>query len=224
MIAIKAKKNKKYKNSQRIEEALSGKKLPIVTLDEKWHELFPEENKSNEIKKLEKNLIDLMKKQGEYNNKIKELTKSKSRLMNEIVQNMEVSGTQADIKRDKKMAAIQDSINDINNQVSDMEQELENLLPEQIEQVNLQLIIESINMCYARMTANNQKIAQISEWIDAVRIQLKDNIVQKQESEEMNAKIYTYMHNMMGPELMEIFDVGEPKILAKLDGNNKSKF
>lgn len=214
-------KNKKYKNEERIREALAGKKLPIVTLDKKWHELFPEEQKTAKINKVEKELLSLLKKQGEYNNEIVLLNKEKSKLMKSIVVNMEVSGTQEDVKRDKKMESIQNSLKDISNQIERMQNDLDEVLPKQIEETNLQLIIESINSCYARMTANSKTITEITEWITGVRDELKEKMLKKNECETSNAQIYSYMHNMMGAELMEIFDIDEPKIIAKLDTGNK---
>lgn len=214
-------KKSKYQNEERLEEALKGKRLPIVTLDEKWYELFPENEKTPKIKKLEKSLNDYIKKQGQYNDDIAQLNKSKSSLMKEIVMKMEVTGTEDDIKRDKRMSNIQVSINDINSKIEKMQLELEEEIPKLIEQTNLKLIIESINLCYARMTMNNEYISQITKWIDEVRDELKDKLIQKHDCETTNARIYTYMHNVMGPELMEIFDIDEPDIKAKLGGNNK---
>lgn len=193
-----------------------------MTLDEKWHSLFPPEAKSAKLKKLEDNLMSLIKKQGEYNNSINELSKEKSKLMKEIVKKMEVVGAEEeDNKRNKRMQNIQNSLNDINNQIEKMQEELEETLPQQIEDANIKLIIESINCCYERMTDNNEMIKDINEWVTAIRNELKEKIITKQEKESENASIYAYMHDMMGPDLMEIFDLDGPDIIARLGSNNK---
>ncbi len=193
-----------------------------MTLDEKWHSLFPSEAKGPKLKKLEDNLMSLIKKQGEYNNSINELSKEKSKLMKEIVKKMEVVGAEEeDNKRNKRMQNIQNSLNDINNQIEKMQEELEETLPQQIEDANIKLIIESINCCYERMTDNNEMIKDINEWVTAIRNELKEKIITKQEKESENASIYAYMHDMMGPDLMEIFDLDGPDIIARLGSNNK---
>ena len=44
--------------------ALAGAKLPILTLDNKWHKLFDQLGTDKRVKKLEDKLNDLLKKQG----------------------------------------------------------------------------------------------------------------------------------------------------------------
>ena len=185
---------KKIQNrDKQLREVLSVKKVPVVTLDEQWHGLYPENMKTSEIKKLEKNLMDLLKKQGEMTNEIKRLKKEKTKLMGEI-----------DARRSK-------AINDINEKVDKMEEEIEGI-PELIEKANIELVIESINCAYTRMNNNNEEIKVISEWILNVRNELKEKIIIKQDMETQNTNIYSYLHNIMGPDLMEIFDVSEPKL------------
>ena len=51
------------------------KKIPIITLDPKWHELFPNDAKTPVINQLEKKLNDLLKQQGKLVNEIKDMKK-----------------------------------------------------------------------------------------------------------------------------------------------------
>ena len=44
------------KDVDKLIEALSGKKVPIATLDTKWHKLFAKVEKTKEIKECEENL------------------------------------------------------------------------------------------------------------------------------------------------------------------------
>ncbi len=46
----------------------------------------------------------------------------------------------------------------------------------------------------------------MADWIQQIRLELKRKLVRKQEMEEENAKIYTNLHDMLGPELIEYFD------------------
>ena len=44
--------------------ALEGKKIPILTLDHKWHKLFTQTGDNDEIHALETVVNDLLKRQG----------------------------------------------------------------------------------------------------------------------------------------------------------------
>ena len=52
------------KNEEDFKEAIAGKKLPILTLDNKWHRLFTQNNQDKETKKLVEKLNDLVARQG----------------------------------------------------------------------------------------------------------------------------------------------------------------
>ena len=47
--------------------ALEGKKIPILTLDHKWHKLFTQTGDNDEIHALETVVNDLLKRQGKLN-------------------------------------------------------------------------------------------------------------------------------------------------------------
>ena len=89
------------------EAALKGKKVPLLVLDQKWHRLFAIHGKTDEISATEKELDELLKLQGKYNNELKNLKKLKSKIMSNIVANM---GDDGDEKRDKDKQLI-DEIN-----------------------------------------------------------------------------------------------------------------
>ena len=43
--------------------------------------------------------------------------------------------------------------------------------------------------------------------ISKVRIELKKNVIRLHETEMENYNLYSYMHQIFGPEVIEIFDV-----------------
>ena len=57
---------------------VKNKKLPILTLDSRWHELFPDEKKTHRIRDLEQKLIKLLKTQGKLVNEIKDMKNLKN--------------------------------------------------------------------------------------------------------------------------------------------------
>ena len=66
--------------------ALASKKIPILTLDNKWHKLFTQAEPNKRLKKREEELNELLKKQGKANTEIKEIKKLKRRLMQGIME------------------------------------------------------------------------------------------------------------------------------------------
>ena len=51
-----------------------------------------------------------------------------------------------------------------------------------------------------------EMIEQAEAEITALREQLKNTILHKQDMEMRNTEVYKYMHNLLGPDVVEIFD------------------
>ena len=54
-------------------EALVGKKIPILTLDNQWHKLFTQTGGNDEIHNFEENLNELLRRQGKLTTELKSL-------------------------------------------------------------------------------------------------------------------------------------------------------
>lgn len=184
-------------------EAISKNKIPILILDNKWHKIFGKMNPTKEIKALEAALAELLKKQGKLVNENKDLKKIKSNLMNEIVENMD--GENKGLS-EKKLSENKKLINEVNSKLEANEEILMDL-PREIDRVNKELMLETMEMCYERLKDNTDTIEEIGAWIKDIRIQLKKNIVRKQDLEIYNSELYSYMHDIFGPDVMEIFDM-----------------
>lgn len=186
-----------------IKKSLQTKHIPVVVLDPKWLKLFPEKDKTSEIKKLEKNLKELLKKQGQINTDIKAMKQIKAQLMQDIIDVAELDA-KAEAK-DKKQAQTKKLLIDANNKLAKLEDEALDI-PNQIKNANIALITESVDVCYKRIHKNYNDIRVLSKWIDEMRIELKKRILIKQDKETKNTEIYSYMHDLLGPEVMEVFD------------------
>ena len=188
------------------EDMVRGKRMPILILDNRWQQLFPDDQKPAHIKKLENNLLNAMKKQSRLGTDLKELQALKKKLMSEIMLNMnEVSSDDKEEKRRKKLDKSQKLIIDINDKISKCMRETDEI-PDEIRKTNEELMLASVRVCYEKMNNNEADIKAISDWLDRTRIELKRQVLIKQDKEEANQKIYTYLHDMFGPEFMEIFD------------------
>ncbi len=188
-------------------QALIGKKVPILVLDQKWHRLFAIHGKTDEIKKIEGELGVLLAKQGKYNSELKDLKKLKSKLMSNIVENMDESKENVDSKlREKTLEQDKKLIDDINVQIDEKEDLLLEI-PGEIKELNEQLMILSMDYFNDKIVKNREEAREIDEWITNIRIELKKNIVKKQNREINNKEIYSYLHDIFGPEVLELFDI-----------------
>ena len=182
--------------------ALAGKKVPIVTLDHKWHQLFTRLEKSHLITEKEKELNELLRRQGKCNTETKSIKKIKKKLMDEIVSLMEKQDA-ASIKKTEDNKRL---INECNEKIEQYQDELLDL-PKQINEVNIDLMVDTMRICYENMHSNEQYISEISKWIAEVRVELKKNVVRKQEMEVANQEIYSFMHDIFGSDVIDLFDM-----------------
>ena len=111
--------------------------MPLLVLDQKWHRLFAIHGKTDEISATEKELDELLKLQGKYNNELKNLKKLKSKIMSNIVANM---GDDGDEKRDKDKQLI----DEINEKADNIEGELIEI-QKNIKAVNDRLMLLSMD-------------------------------------------------------------------------------
>lgn len=188
-------------------EALRGKNIPILTLDNKWYRLLDEIGRA-EAKELENQLNTLLKRQGKINTETKSIRKLKKKLMNDIVAMVDEEAQTGD-------SAIGDKIEQNKRLVEECNEKLEQYkdesmdLPREIEQVNLKLMVLTMERCYDLMQSNTEEIQTIADWITEVRIELKKQLIRKQEMEVKNQEIYSYMHDIFGAEVVNMFDIYE---------------
>ena len=138
------------------------------------------------------------------NTESKSIKKIKKKLMDEIVQLMDCN----DSVSNKKIEENKRLIEECNEKLDDYQDKLLDL-PSQIDEVNYHLMIRTMEMCYEVLQVNGKEIDEIGEWINKVRVELKKNIVRKQEKEIKNQELYSYMHDVFGADVVEIFDINQ---------------
>lgn len=206
-----AKKKKNEDLEEKYRYALQGKDVPLLVLDPKWHTLFQEYNKSSNIKALEKKLNTLIKKQGNANTDLVELTKTKRGLMKQIVINMD-DGNKPDsqmkfFKKDKS----QRMIREINERLEEAQRESETL-PDEIAAANMDLLVACMAECYTEMVHNTKEIDVLQKKVLALREEIKTYLLSKQDMEMKNTAMYSYMHDLLGAKIMEVLDDGSERI------------
>lgn len=183
--------------------ALSGKKIPILTLDHKWHQLFSQVHTNSSIKSAEAELNELLKRQGKVNTETKDIKRLKNKLMDEIVSMMDESDTpQAAKKIDDNKRLIEECNEKLDAYKDDMFE-----LPKLINEANRKLMLLTMEACYEDIQENSTQLKEITEWIDNIRVELKKNMIRKEEMQRRNQDLYAYMHDIFGADVIEIFDM-----------------
>ncbi len=187
-------------------QALDGKKIPVLTLDNNWHRLFTQVEHTPEIQAVEEQLNELIKRQGKANTESKDIVRLKKKLLDEIVTLADRIDSKNSKKYEKEMSEHQRLVGECNDKLNGYRQEIAEL-PDEIERVNERLMLITMRECYERLQRNTAEIDEIDAWITEIRKELKKKTVRKKEKENMNFQLYSYMHDLFGADVMELFDL-----------------
>ena len=186
---------------QAFTEALAKTKIPILVLDQKWHRLFALDGKPKEVQELESQLKEILERQGRLT---QDLKKVKSSLMQNIVEHMDAEEDKETHSR--QMDENKRLIEEVKEKIAANEDALLEI-PKEIQTCNDALMMETMTFCYDRLRTNCKEAEEIAEWIKKVRVELKKNIIRKQNREINNKEIYAYMHDIFGKDIINLFDV-----------------
>ena len=201
------------------DEIIKQCKIPTLVLDQKWHRLFAISGKPEDVKVVEQQEKELLLKQSHLATELKNLRKIKQDLMKSIVDNMEgkdqdkaTAAQKAKIEEDKRL------IDETNEKIEQDEDMLKDI-PRELAEINKTLMLATMNFCYAKLRTNAHEISDISKWITNFRVELKKNIIKKQNREINNKEIYAYMHDIFGPDVMDMFDVRNEEAFVPDEGS-----
>lgn len=209
------------KTEEEFRAALSNKNIPLLVLDQKWHRLFAIHGKTDEIKEKEAKVNELLAQQGRANTELKKLKKIKNQLMDEIVQNMDDDDDDS-AEREKKRLENKNLIDEVNEKINE-EEDLLLELPKEIKEVNESLMILSMDYFYSKLRVNQTEAKEIEDWIAQVRIDLKKNIIRKQNRTINNKEIYSYLHDIFGAEVLDLFDIQYDDLIVGTSDNKDNK-
>ena len=208
--------------------ALANIKIPILILDQKWHRLFALGGKPEPVKELESKENDLIKHEAELKQELKDLKKVKENLMASVMSNMEGTSDLVSKKLDDDKRLLEEC----KERIASNEDELLDI-PNQIDEVNHELMLATMDYCYDKLRTNSNEAEEITEWIKDIRVKLKKNVIRKHNREINNKEIYSYMHDVFGMEVLNLFDmqngqfyigsIDDKEIPAKEKADDKDK-
>ena len=161
--------------------AISKIKVPMLILDQKWHRLFA---------------------LGGNKKEQKDLKKVKENLMASVMSNMEGTSDLVSKKLDEDKRLLEEC----NARIEANDDELLDL-PHQTDEVNRELMLRTMDYCYDKLRTNSNEAEEITNWIKDVRVKLKKNVIRKHNREINNKEIYSYMHDVFGMEVLNLFDM-----------------
>lgn len=194
-------KRRDYEFETEVREALKGKKVPILVLDSRWHTLFPKGEKPAEIQNLEDRVNELLKRQGFLVNDLKDLKKTKKKLMEGIVAGM----GEREAIRDKKSKNQQRLLLEIRERIQEESDELMDL-PREIKRANEELLAVGASYCFERLASGDEQLEELNQEISEMRETLKEKVGYKADLEESMVSAYSLMHGLLGHDVMNLYD------------------
>ncbi len=184
------------------QNAVAKIKVPMLILDQKWHRLFALGGKPDTVKDLESKENELLKRDAELKKELKDLKKVKDSLMASVMENMEGTSDLVSKKLDDDKRLLEEC----NERIAAAEDEQKDL-PGITDEVNRELMMATMDFCYDKLRTNSSEAEEITNWIKDIRVQLKKNVIRKHNREINNKEIYSYMHDVFGMEVLNLFDM-----------------
>ncbi len=189
-------------DNERLKRAIASKNIPVVTLDNKWHKIWTMIEKPNDVKKQEKELNELLRRQGKINTESKDIKKLKKKMMDEILA-LSDSTNPEDLKKVEENKRL---IEECNEKLDKYDEDMGDL-PKEIDELNRDIMDTTAQLIYNVMHVNEKEIDKLANWISGIRVELKKNVVRKQEMEIQNGVMYSYMHDVFGSDVADMMDM-----------------
>lgn len=189
-----------------IKKALKGRQVPVLVLDGRWHKLFPPGKKPSDIAALEAEVNQLLKRQGFLVNDLKDLKKTKQKLMNGIVAGMQGDSDFDDRRKNKQQSLLLE----IKERIDEESDELV-LIPGQIQKANEKLLMTGAMYCFERLENGDREIDELKAEIRELKNELNDLTEEKEAIEESMDSAYSLMHGLLGSSVMNLYDKSRKK-------------
>lgn len=108
-------------------------------------------------------------------------------------------GDDGDENRDKDKQLI----DEINEKADNIEGELIEI-QKNIKAVNDRLMLLSMDYFSEKIEKNKLESKEIDDWIANIRVELKKNVIRKQNRDINNREIYSYLHDIFGAEVLDL--------------------
>jgi len=179
-------------------------KIPILIYTPEWIQLFSN-FKSRSMQKSIAKLEELLAKEKNLEQELKELEKRKKISMNKILHlsnELNENNNEAFLEPLKES---QKEILHINQRIPLILEELE-ALPSAIDQENAILLKETVKRTYELINESKQEADEMQQDISRIREALMELIQKKVDMDERVNRLYSYLHGIVGVDEMDKLD------------------
>ncbi len=143
----------------------------------------------------------VLKGQGKLVNEIKGMKHAKKKLMDEVLASMGVAS-------ERKSQKSKELITDLTGRIDKNTERLMEL-PYLIKEANHQLLVAGVEICYERMKNRKSELDELENEVNMMREILKSKVAYQVQLHEEWESLYSLMHDIMGPKVIELFDKDE---------------
>jgi Protein chain release factor A len=179
--------------------------ISLLILDERWNKLFENTQKTPQIAACEEKLKDLIKEEARLTAEVKEVGINKKKHMDTIIKLTPAVFEKNDSEAAKEMEHCEKEIKRINERMKKIEEELD-ILPDKKKETNLELLEQTVNVVYFKISSSRKRVQELEKLIDETREKLKQYIDEKESLAQDDTDIYSYFHDLLGGEELEKLD------------------
>ncbi|SHI97956.1 hypothetical protein SAMN02745176_02004 [Lutispora thermophila DSM 19022] len=179
-------------------------RIPILIYTPEWIQLFSN-FKSRSMEKTVSKLEGLLSKQKSLEQEQKDLERRKKVLINKI---LHISNELNESKNQAFVGPLEEAQNEIlqiNERLPQILDELHTLY-EDIDQLNAILLKETVKRTYELINENEQGLESVQREINRLRETIMELIQKKVDMEERVKRLYSYLHDIVGGDEMEVMD------------------
>lgn len=179
-------------------------KVPILVEDETWLKLFGNvEEKS--IIFLKEELEELLKEERDIKKNISDMQKEKLNVMKMILQISSAVNNEEKVESLELLDEYREKLLNINDKIDELTFRLETM-PTEIRELNCQLLEATANYGYDQLKKKEKRLDETVNQLEELKEKVKELINTKHDYEEWVNAAYTFLHGMLGSEIMEKLD------------------
>lgn len=186
------------------ENILRKNNIPLLFNDLGWIKLFGNSSDKN-IESSKEVLMELLAKQKQVESEINQLQREKTKSMKMIL------GVSDSVNNDNKSENIglldeyKQKILDINEKLDELTFKMETM-PKEIREANFKLLNDTVKYGYDELKYKQKIVDKSITEIESLRKRLKELIATKHDYEEWVNETYTFLHGILGSEIIEKLD------------------
>lgn len=190
------------------EKTLRRNRIPLLIKEPEWVKLFGDIN-NRQIQSAKEELIKLISNEKELEAYSKKIQRDKAKHMKMI---LEVSNIVNDednhsdkTKNINLLDQYKEEILKINEEIEEIRFKLESF-PKEIREANFQLLNATVQYGYDELKNKEREFNKAVTEIEGLRLKLREALKVKHDNEEWINDTYTFLHGVLGSEVIEKLD------------------